>query len=771
MQTIASAASQLTRRSLSRGSASPPCRFKKTDVEHRRHVGVVMSGWTKGAHALLLGCSSLALLVSGAGSQVRAQSAVTLDPITVLATKTPERTTESLAAVSSVTQQQLDRTMATRPSDVLSGVPGVWFQERADDPGTAVNIRGLQDFGRVAVVIDGARQNFQRTGHNADGIFYLEPELLAGADVVRGPVANIYGSGAIGGVVSFRTKDVDDVLRSGQQWGVLTRGELGTNEWRGVGSTFLAARINPNAEVMFGFTARGQSDYKDGNGNVVPNTNSRMETQIAKLTVRPADGHQVKLSFINYDTRYTSGQPFIGTSGPFTGLQLSSIFDTKVNNRIATAGYTYSRPDDRVFDFEGKIYWSNTATDQTKTGGDLTPPFGIGRIGDVRNFTINTYGFDAHNNSRFDTGPVRHTLTIGGDAFRDYVDTSGFGVVFTPSGDRTVSGAFSQLKSNYGDWLEVITALRYDNYSLQGGGTSASGDRVSPKVTVGITPIRGVTPYVTYAEGYRAPAVTETLVSGIHPIFFAPFEFLPNPGLKPEIGKNKEAGLNLRFDDVLQRGDAFRGKANVYRNDVRDFIEFAPLATGATGQGGVTCTTVNPFGGPACEQYQNITQARLEGYELESNYDAGLWFAGFNYSHVRGKNVLTGAPLAKIPPDIATTTLGVRFLDRKLTVALRWQAVGPKERADIPTSSGQPVFPPTSSYNLVNLYAGYEPNPDLLYSFSVENLLNEQYSRYLSSFPNPSGSGAPIAMPSPGITVRGAVKVRFSDEFFASKKG
>jgi hemoglobin/transferrin/lactoferrin receptor protein len=88
----------------------------------------------------------------------------------------------------------------------------VWFRERADSPETAINIRGLQDFGRVAVVVDGARQNFQRSGHNANGTFFLEPELVAGVDVARGPVANIYGSGAIGGVVSFRTKDVEDVL-------------------------------------------------------------------------------------------------------------------------------------------------------------------------------------------------------------------------------------------------------------------------------------------------------------------------------------------------------------------------------------------------------------------------------------------------------------------------------------------------------------------------------------------------------------------------------
>ena len=34
-------------------------------------------------------------------------------------------------------------------ADIFFGMPGVRVQERPDDPGTAINIRGLQDFGRV----------------------------------------------------------------------------------------------------------------------------------------------------------------------------------------------------------------------------------------------------------------------------------------------------------------------------------------------------------------------------------------------------------------------------------------------------------------------------------------------------------------------------------------------------------------------------------------------------------------------------------------------
>ncbi len=692
-----------------------------------------------------------------------AQTPYWLDAITIIATKTEERWIDTLAAVSTIRDEQLKQLQATRPADIFISTPGVWFQERPDDPATAINIRGLQDFGRVAVTIDGARQNFQRTGHNADGVFYIEPETIGGIDIVRGPVANIYGSGAIGGVVSFRTKDVEDILKPGEKWAVEAFG-LGSTNIGGVGSLFAAVRVNPNVDLFFGGTYRDQGNYKDANGTVIPNTGSETWTGTAKATLRPADGHQIKLGFTNYDSKFVSGQPFIGTTPPFTGLQLSSLFDTHVVNQIATARWSYAKPEDRVFDWDGTVYWTSTATDQIKTGG-LPPGFGgIGNIGDRRNFTIETVGFDLHNTSRFDTGGFRHALTYGVDGFQDQVTTTGFGTVFTPAGERTVSGGFVQLKSNYSTWLEVISAARYDNYRLEGGGLQTEGDRLSPKITVGVTPFAGFQPYVTYAEGYRAPAVTETLVTGLHPVIFAPFIFLPNPTLRPEVGKNKEAGINLKYDNVFMPGASFRAKANVFRNDVDDFIELRGLVNGQVGSGGITCT-VPVFG---CQQYQNIAEARLEGAEFESMYDTGGWFLGLAGSHVRGRNLVTGAPLAKIPPDFLTTTVGARFLERRLTIAVRWQAVAAKKREEIPNApptgpgAPQPLFPPTESYNLVNLYAAYEINPNATAAFSVENLLNENYSRYLTAFPNPTGSGAPIAFPQPGVTFKGSLRVRFA---------
>ena len=113
----------------------------------------------------------------------------------------------------------------------------------------------------------------------------------------------------------------------------------------------------------------------------------------------------------------------------------------------------------------------------------------------------------------------------------------------------------------------MIGAARYDRYELNSLTASSSGDRLSPKVTVGVTPLAGFTPYVSYAEGYRAPAITETLIAGSHATGGGPnlficadgrgglFCFLPNPNLRPEVGKTKEVGVNIReYDGIFTPG-------------------------------------------------------------------------------------------------------------------------------------------------------------------------------------------------------------------------
>ena len=117
------------------------------------------------------------------------------------------------------------------------------------------------------------------------------------------------------------------------------------------------------------------------------------------------------------------------------------------------------------------------------------------------------------------------------------------------------------------------------------------------------------------------------------------FCFLPNPNLRPEVGKNKEVGLNLKFDSIFFSGRHFRGKFNVLPQQSRGLYRTRGYPR------------PQPFAGlRICSrqfyQYQNI-QAHIQGFEAEMAYDAGDWFVGVDGNLLRGKNTVTNIGLDK----------------------------------------------------------------------------------------------------------------------------
>ena len=168
-------------------------------------------------------------------------------------------------------------------------MPGVAMQSDANRTASSINIRGLQDFGRVAVIIDGARQNFQRSGHGTQSMFWLDPELVQQVDVIRGPVANTYGSGAIGGVVVFETKDAEDFLRPGETWAGSVTGQYDTNGEGWTTSATGAYRFNDAVDVLGNIVWRDFEDYKDGNGDDVAGSGFDVLSGMLKTTIRPTD--------------------------------------------------------------------------------------------------------------------------------------------------------------------------------------------------------------------------------------------------------------------------------------------------------------------------------------------------------------------------------------------------------------------------------------------------------------------------------------------------
>jgi hemoglobin/transferrin/lactoferrin receptor protein len=620
---------------------------------------------------------------------------ISLDAITVTATKSGEPVYDSLSGSSVIGRDQIETQIQPRSTaDVLRLIPSVTTQAAPGDPGVGVNVRGLQDFGRVNVLVDGARQNFQREGHSAKGTFYFDPEMMKSVDVTRGPVSSVYGSGAIGGVVSFTTIDAGDVLPDGTHIGGRIKGTWETNGNTPLLHGEVAARPSEKFDVLGAATWRSAGDYSSGGGARVDYTEQDLLSGLFKTRIRPAPDQELTLSALRIANDFDNG--------------LSTLYRSQAVADTFTAGYRWT-PDSLVWDLSAKVYFSGTIVKQTTLEGITA--------GAVKTFDIGTLGFDLFNTSRFHTGPLKHEVTYGGDLFQDNVETKdplGNSAQLTPSGERLVYGAFLQDRITFSEWLELIGALRYDSYRLTGDAIENEDNRLSPKITIGITPWQPVTFYASYAEGYRAPALTETLIDGFHPPPLSAGRFFPNPDLKPEIAHNIEGGVNLRFDNLLAPEDRLRMKFGIFHNRVDDYIE----------------QVFTRFPIPGGYQYRNIAEAVINGFEAEIVYDAGSYFVGISGHILHGRNSRMNEDLVKVPPNRLTGTMGFRGYDGRLEFGTRVSLVGAKDNAEDFGFVGDP-------YALVDLFASWKVNERVTTGLVIENLFDRQYTEYLNGNPSP----------------------------------
>jgi hemoglobin/transferrin/lactoferrin receptor protein len=669
------------------------------------------------------GLSVAVAMVVASGAGAAAQD-ISLEGIVVTTSKVEESAIDALSGSSAVGKEQLDEQFqATKVSDFLNTMPGVTTSETGSDTAQSINIRGLQDFGRVNVLIEGARQNFQRSGHNANGAFYIEPEMIGSIDVTRGPTSMIYGSGAIGGVVSFNLLNADDILQAGEYAAVKLKGSYGSNDDARLGS-FTGAVKSGGFDILGQTNFRDSNDYEDGGGNVIANSGDETQSNMINARWRPAEGHQITATLIDLTSEFVDG-----TAGSSTQR------DSTVENDQYTLGYTFSRPDTPLLDFSAKIYRNDTVLEQVTIGS-----------GSYRFFDIKTEGFDINNTSRFGEGDFKLALTYGGDGVYDEVatfDQGGYGSALTPGGKRSLEGVFVQSQLTMFEIVELITAVRYDHYELESDTTTSDGSRVSPKVTLGVTPVTGLTVFGTYAEAYRAPSITETLIDGFHP--FPAFPLLPNPDLNPEVAHNWEAGANVKYDNVFKGNDAFRAKVTGFRNEVDDYID--AVQTDVNGDDNdPACYPPSSFTFPCFVddefQYVNIAKARIEGIELEASYDARSWLVMVSAQHIIGKNIETGEKLVTVLPDKAVGTLGFRLLDQRLVAGTRISVVDGHEGGD--TGSGS-VYPASDAYALVDLFAQYQVNEVTTLNLNIDNLFDKEYLQYLDQENSP-GFNARVGM-------------------------
>lgn len=125
-------------------------------------------------------------------------------------------------------REDIERFRGTSVGDMLQGLPGVLVGENRNSGGLDVNIRGMQGQGRVPVLVDGARQEttVYRGYSGVASRSHVDPDLIGGIQIEKGPVLSAQGAGAVGGLVSMRTINAEDVVAVGEDFGVRVRGQV-----------------------------------------------------------------------------------------------------------------------------------------------------------------------------------------------------------------------------------------------------------------------------------------------------------------------------------------------------------------------------------------------------------------------------------------------------------------------------------------------------------------------------------------------------------------
>ncbi len=656
-----------------------------------------------------------------------------VETVTVTATRNPTSTMDYPGMVDVLGPDEIAASIPSTISDLVDNMPNVQFVGGPRRTGESPNIRGLggQD---VLILVDGVRQSWT-SGH--DGRFFLDPALLASVEVVRGPASALYGSGALGGVLAFRTADASDLLAPGE-----TAGARVAFGYQDVNDEFLRAATGYTHVGNFDFVGsigeRSSGDIKLGSGASLA-ADDDIVTGFAKAGYDFGDGLTAKVTyqgFKNDAVEPDDGQG-LTTGAPVDKTIISQQISGEIDWKPAAAGFV---------DLHLTPYHVQSSVQEVD-------PATLERT--LRD--IKTDGFSADNRTPFAFGNVSGLVTVGGEWYQDDQvgrDTLGAGGVRSgvPNGKDSFWGLFAQVEANVDrplgapGKLTLIPALRYDSYSTSStGNPDTSRTAVSPKFAATYAPVDWLFVFGNVGKAFRAPGINELYLTGQH--FTVPHpilpgvsvanNFVPNPNLRPETSKYWEAGAGLAFDNLLAQGDALRVKASYWKQSVDDYINLSVFVP-------PTFYTDGCFTPPTFLADCNVgsttavnVDAELEGTELEALYDTSRIRLQLDYGHVEGHERGTAFDLASLMPDIVTAIGTVKIPEIDSSVNARLQFAGDFDKSYDPAGN-DPSTETRKGYTLLDLYATWAPGDatfdgrlrGLRIDAGVDNVTDADYTPY-----------------------------------------
>lgn len=584
-------------------------------------------------------------------------------------------------SVSVISREQIDRNPPRHVADMFEETAGVYTAVSQQDPGASVNIRGIQDFGRVNMSVDGMRQNYQQSGHQQrNGTMYIDPELLGGITVEKGATSGMGGAGVIGGVADFRTLDARDFIHEGKEFGGRVRATTGLGGYAN-GTDFIGSGVfalgNDVGDILIAASERHLGDYDPGtHGSIgelrtgsrsnpaiedriknspVAYSGSAMRSRLAKLGLNLPYDQRMQLSYLRTQVSYDD-------------VNMMDVNDDELWEKLGSSNvvsqnfaldYSYA-PDNPLIDFKAKLYHVDTRNDQSTLARGTSQAYST-------TYQTDTFGLQVQNTSTFALSQASSLQAdYGLEFFHDKVRPESdqavasssavdypFAEGMTPEGTRVMGSLFARLDYDYDGWLNLNAGLRYDRYRLRGDtgmnirtfyldgsnqqynvpvlyDVDREEGRFSPTFGIAVKPgLDWLQLFASFGKGWRPPAVTETLVSG-RPHGGGTETLFPSPFLEPERSKTLEVGFNIFTESLFSAEDRLGIKVAYFDTKIDDFMflgyglrrpGYSPIATLGT------TAYVN-----------NLETTRFRGVEYSLDYDAGGFYSNLTYTHMIGDN-------------------------------------------------------------------------------------------------------------------------------------
>lgn len=684
----------------------------------------------------------LPLLAMPVAAQENRTTSRQFDTLTVTATRQEERVGDVPGTVSVVDQDRIDRENIKDIRSLVRYEPGVSVGGTGSRFGAdGFTIRGIGG-NRVLTQVDGigVPDAFSFGPFMNARRDYVDLDTVKRVEIIRGPASSLYGSDAIGGAVSFLTKDAGDYLGTGDDsYGRLKGGyDSSDNSWLRSG-TLAGRRGSVDALLHMGRRSGNETETQGGRGgigglreeaNPVDYTSDNL---LSKLGWDYSSGGRVQLVYERFanetDTRVLSEYSQ-------TGLTRTSDAQDEVDReRFALEhrmALDLAAADQLSWQLARQTSETRQRTLQNRVVGGQ-PAF---RTRDSR-YEENLWALSAQLENAFSLGDTQHRLIYGVDLKRTTsadlrqgqqtllttgVTTRERDISDFPDPRIREYAIFAQDSLDVGRWT-VTPGLRFDRFQLDprvtqrylnSGATNDDPQRyrdsaLSPKLAVSYALDDAHSIYAQYAAGFRAPQAVDIFGEFENP---GQYRTVANLNLKPETSDSYETGL---------RGEYAQGSFGIalFYNRYDDFIEQQRRPSSIPGF---------PFG-----EFQsvNIDSVTIYGAEARGELYLDQWglplgtHSRASVAWARGKDDSSGQPINSIDPLKGVFGLGYDEPNGRFGTELVLTLAAAKTRVDESATSGNAFRTP--GYGVVDLLGYWQLSDALEVNAGLYNLTDKRY--------------------------------------------